>query len=203
MIKNIIFDFGDIFINLDKEATAKELEKFGLEKITPDFVHHMHQFEVGSISSREFLDTAQSFFPQATLEQLKEAWNAIILDFPENRLTFIEELSRKNKYRLFLLSNTNALHTEEVVKSMGPERFDRFKNCFDAFYLSHEIGMRKPDSAIYAFVLKNNDLVPEQCLFIDDTLENTQSANTLGIQTWHLKVGEEDITELHRHLGHV
>ena len=184
MIKNIIFDFGDVFINLDKEATLTEL--YTLAK----------SYEVGKLSSAAFLNSLHHIFPEATPQALTRAWNAIILDFPETRLQFIEELSREANYRLFLLSNTNDMHIEYVKETMGIENYERFKACFEQFYLSHEIKLRKPNTDIYEFVLQKNKLNPKETLFIDDTEENTEGAKKLGIKCWHLQVGLDDITDL-------
>ncbi len=196
MIKNIIFDFGDIFINLNKTATTLALAKFGFTEMTPDLDKLMKTYEKGLINSDTFLEKTNAFFITATTKELISAWNSMILDFPEDRLVFIEELANEKKYRLFLLSNTNALHIERVIKNMGTNRYKRFKNCFEKFYLSHEIHLRKPDTEIYEFVLKNNELKAEECLFIDDTKENTEAAKTLGIHTWNLIVDKEDIIHL-------
>ena len=130
MIKNIIFDFGDIFINLDKTATALELSKFGFTKITPELDSLMKDYEKGLITSSDFINTTNLILPNATPKQLQAAWNKIILDFPEERLLFIESLAKENNYRLFLLSNTNELHIEQVVENMGINRYNRFQNCF-------------------------------------------------------------------------
>ena len=56
MIKNIIFDFGDIFINLDKKATHKELEKLGVSNISDEIMLVVHQYEKGLITSRDFIN---------------------------------------------------------------------------------------------------------------------------------------------------
>ncbi|WP_435313605.1 HAD family hydrolase [Cellulophaga fucicola] len=196
MIKNIIFDFGDIFINLDKTATALELSKFGFTKITPELDSLMKDYEKGLITSSDFISTTNLILPNATPKQLQAAWNKIILDFPEERLLFIESLAKENNYRLFLLSNTNELHIEQVVENMGINRYNRFQNCFEKFYLSHKINLRKPDSSIYQFVLEENNLKAEETFFIDDTKENTDTAEQLGIKSWNLQVGKEDIINL-------
>ena len=133
MIKNIIFDFGDIFINLDKQAPLIEMSKFGLTQMTPELDTIFKNYEMGLMKSDDFINVLQSIFSDASREQIITAWNSIILDFPEERLTFIEQLKKENKYRLFLLSNTNDLHIEKVKISMGLERFKRFKNCFEEF----------------------------------------------------------------------
>ncbi|WP_339837612.1 HAD family phosphatase [uncultured Maribacter sp.] len=200
MIKNIIFDFGDIFINLDKQAPLLEMSKFGLTKMTPELDTIFKDYEMGLMESDVFIDALQSIFNGATKEQIKIAWNSIILDFPEERLKFIEQLKSEKKYRLFLLSNTNNLHIEQVKVSMGLERFTRFQNCFEKFYLSQQIKMRKPNTNIYEFVLHENRLLPNETVFIDDTKENTDSASKLGIQCWNLQVGKEDVLETLNHL---
>lgn len=196
MIKNIIFDFGDIFINLNKTATALELSKFGFTKISPELDVLMKNYEKGLISSDDFINKTNKIFPTATPQKLKNAWNKIILDFPEERLLFIETLAKEKNYRLFLLSNTNELHIEQVIKNMGTERYDRFKACFEQFYLSHLINFRKPNANIYEFVLKENNLNAKETFFIDDTEENTIAAEKLGIKSWNLQVGNEDIINL-------
>ena len=197
MIKNIIFDFGDIFINLDKPATIREFtKKFGAFDVTPEMDHINKEYEKGLVTSKEFVDYYLRYFPTLSKEDIMNAWNAILLDFPEYRLEFIEKLAAEKKYRLFLLSNTNDIHIKYVEKTMLPERYQRFKKCFEQFYLSHEINFRKPDSDIYEFVLNQNNLVPEESLFIDDTEENTISASKLGIHTWNLIPNKDEITNL-------
>lgn len=197
MIKNIIFDFGDIFINLDKLATVRELtNKFGVFEINAEMDTVNKEFEKGILSANQFINFYATIFHKANEEDLINAWNAMTLDFPEYRLKFVEMLALEKKYRLFLLSNTNDIHIRYVEMSMGPDRYKRFKDCFEKFYLSHEINFRKPDSIIYEFVLKENKLIPEETLFIDDTEENTVTAKKLGIQVWNLIPGTDDITDL-------
>ena len=196
MIKNIILDFGDIFINLDKPATIKKMQKFGFTEITPQLDYLFKEYEKGLISSDEFIVAIKKIFPKASKKNLIDAWNAILLDFPDYRLTYLEDLARSKKYRLFLLSNTNDIHINFVKKQMKENRYKRFKNCFEKFYFSYEIKMRKPDTDIFEFVLRENNLFPQETLFVDDTKENTDTATQLGIQTWNLIVGKEDITTL-------
>lgn len=196
MIKNLILDFGDIFINLDKSATANAMQKFGFTQITPELNSLFENYEKGVVTTTYFLETTHNLFPKASEKDLINAWNAILLDFPDYRLQFLEELSQEKRYRLFLLSNTNDLHIEFVKNQMGSTKYERFKNCFEIFYLSYEMKMRKPDTEIFEFVLKENALLAKETLFVDDTKENTDAAERLGIKTWNLKVGEEDITAL-------
>ncbi|MFT4832132.1 MAG: FMN phosphatase YigB (HAD superfamily) [Psychroserpens sp.] len=196
MIKNIIFDFGDIFINLDKQAPLREMQKWGLKEFEPAFTNLLFSYEKGLLDSVTFLAKMNHYFPSANTRQIKSAWNSIILDFPEYRLDFIEQMSKEKEYNLILLSNTNALHIEKVIENMGKSRFERFKKCFGKFYLSHEINFRKPDADIYQFVLDANNLKASETFFVDDTLENTLASEKLGITSWNLQVGKEDIVQL-------
>lgn len=196
-IKSIIFDFGDVFINLDKSAIKRELIKLGMPKtISLDMYHLASEYEKGLISTEELVNYFHSKFPKIQNQYFIKAWNSIILDFPEHRLKFLEELSSKNKYKLILLSNTNDLHIEQVIKNMSLPRYKRFKNCFDKFYLSQEIHLSKPSQNIYEFVLNENNLNPDECLFIDDLHENTKAASKLGIHTWNLIPENEDVINL-------
>ncbi|MDO6517080.1 HAD family hydrolase [Zobellia uliginosa] len=197
MIKNIIFDFGDVFINLDKGIIFREMERFGGSiDLTPEMAELNNMYEVGGISTEAFIAQLQSQYPKASASEIKNIWNSMLLDFPEERLEFIEQLAKEGEYRLFLLSNTNALHITHVEQKMGSDRYHRFKNAFEQFYLSHEIKLRKPNAEIYQFVLDENGLKAEETFFIDDTKENTDAAEKIGINCWNIQVGKEDIVQL-------
>ncbi len=199
MIKNIIFDFGDIFINLDKTATPAAMSHFGFTEITPTLDHIFKEYEKGNLSTDVFLQKTAAIFPKASRVDLVSAWNAILKDFPDYRLNFLKEFKEQENYRLFLLSNTNDLHIEQVKRQMG-SAYTAFKNCFEVFYLSYEMGKRKPDANIFEQVLQENNLIAEETFFVDDTKENTDAAALLGIKTWNLLVGKEDIIDLKNYL---
>ena len=196
MIRNIIFDFGGVFFDLDTEATGRMMIKLGFAGITPDLMEHFIAYETGLISTELFLDRARKWVPSATKNELRDAWNSILLDFPLYRLQFLEGLAKEQSYRLFLLSNTNELHLEKVEEKMGSDAYRRFKNAFEFCYFSHEVHMRKPDAEIFTHVLNEQNLEASETIFIDDTEEHIQSATRLGLHVWHLKPGEEDIVEL-------
>tara|TARA_R110001632_G_scaffold43376_6_gene110096 strand:+ start:98349 stop:98963 length:615 start_codon:yes stop_codon:yes gene_type:complete len=196
MIKNIVFDFGDVFINLDKQATLSELYKLGVREVSEEMFEVSKLYEVGNSSTREFIDKFIEMFPQITEANFKNAWNAILKDFPDHRFDFLKSLVTSKKYRLFLLSNTNDLHISWVQENWGQELFAEFKNCFEQFYLSHELHLRKPNADIYEFVLNENNLKPEETFFIDDTQENTRTAEKLGIKVWNINPSTEDVIDL-------
>lgn len=195
MIKTIIFDFGDVFINLDKEGAMKNaLELFEINELSEELVAINALYEQGLMETTEFLDFYLNNFPKLSKKELIDAWNYIICDFPPKRLEFIQQLAKDKKYQLILLSNTNELHIDCIKKHIP--FYEDFKACFDKFYLSHQIMLRKPNTDIFNFVLNENKLKPEECLFIDDTKENTVTASKLGINVWNNDPKTEDILDL-------
>ena len=100
------------------------------------------------------------------------------------------------KYRLFLLSNTDAIHIEQFQKKSGETFYSDFYRCFEHVYFSYEIGMRKPSVEIYQYVLNSHSLEASRTLFVDDKKENTDAAKTIGLNVWNLQVGQEDVVDL-------
>ncbi len=196
MIKNIIFDFGDVFINLDKKATFESLKELGVKKFSSEMLEVTKQYEMGMLTTQEFLNTFKILFPFISELEFKKAWNSMLLDFPTYRLSFIKSLAKSKKFRIFLLSNTNDMHISCIKKNWGSKLFSEFKNCFEKFYLSHELHLRKPNKDIYEFIMESNKLLPDETLFIDDTIENTIVPKSLGIKIWNLDPNSEDIVDL-------
>ncbi len=195
MIKTIIFDFGDVFINLDKEGAMKNaLELFKVDELSEELIAFNSFYEQGLIDTNEFIDFYLGNFPNISKQELIDTWNYIICDFPSKRLDFIQQLAKDKKYTLILLSNTNELHIDCIKKHIS--FYDDFKKAFNKFYLSHEIQLRKPNADIFQFVLDQNNLKPEECLFIDDTKENTDTASKLGFQVWNNDPKTEDVIDL-------
>ena len=162
MINTIIFDFGDVFINLDKQAPVVNLQKLGLKNWNNDLDLLNHQFEKGLIDRETFLQGIQNQIPNASLDEIEQAWNSVLLDFPLYRLEFLQLLSQK--YRLFLLSNTDAIHIREFENKNGISFYSDFYQCFEKVYFSYEMGMRKPDLEIYKTVINNHELLPKHLI---------------------------------------
>jgi len=195
MINTLIFDFGDVFINLDKEGAMKNaLNLFKVESFENDILQTNINYETGKISTPQFINFYLSKFPFLNKEDIIDAWNYILTDFPKHRFDFVNKLSSDSNYNLILLSNTNELHINHIEQHLG--FFYDFKDCFNEFYLSHEIEIRKPDREIFEYVLKKNYLKPNECLFIDDTKENTDTAESMGFHIWNIDENTEDIVNL-------
>ncbi|MCS6833926.1 MAG: HAD-IA family hydrolase, partial [Flammeovirgaceae bacterium] len=116
---------------------------------------------------------------------LDEAWNAMLLDIPAERLQLLGELQKKKK--IFLLSNTNAIHKEAFDKKLQQHGYSTLDVFFEKAYYSHLVGDRKPNASIFERVLQENQLNPQTTLFIDDTYQHIAGAKSVGLQTIHLQ----------------
>ncbi len=195
MIKALIFDFGNVFLNLDIDKAKKDVfELLRIRSFSEEMLATNQLYEQGRITTNDLLTFYLKEFPYLTKHDIIHSWNAVLKDFPEYRLTFLQNLASEKRFKLILLSNTNTLHINWVKENIP--FYETFKNCFDAFYLSHEIGLRKPNKAIFEYVLRKNHLKAKECLFIDDTKEHILGASELGIHTWNIDPNREDITNL-------
>ena len=187
MIKNIIFDWGGVLIHLDKARCTEAFRQLGVEvsdELTNPYGQRadLMDFEKGLMTVDGFHDTVRRIYaPELTNEQIDHAWNALLLDIPSYKLDMLLEL--KQHYRLFLLSNTNAVHWEE-----GRKRFDyrgyRTEDYFDQIFLSHEIHELKPSAEAFLKVARLTGINPEETLFVDDLEVSCKAAEALGFRTY-------------------
>ena len=194
MIKNIIFDFGDVFINLDKSVQSTSLNQYNHHALPEKFHDYCIAYEVGNLNTETFIELVLELVPQTDKQTFINAWNSILLNFPKERLLFLKDISKN--YRCFLLSNTNELHINWIKQDWGLPLFNEFKSYFEGFYLSHEIGLRKPNTTPFTYILDKHNLNPLETLFIDDTEEHILTAKSLAIHTWNLIPKKEDVTDL-------
>ena len=191
----IIFDLGGVIINLDYYKTTTAFEQLGLVNFNEMYSQAAQSglfddFEKGKHSVPYFVNKLLDYLPSSTsANQVVDAWNAMILDFPLTHLQLLEKL--KNSHRIFLLSNTNEIHIQKVHQHLQlVSKHKTLHPYFEQTYFSSDIGMRKPDAEIFEFVLQENNLDPRKTLFIDDTEQHILGAQNVGIQTYHLKKGE-------------
>ena len=193
-IRNIIFDLGGVILDIDFKRTERAFVELGVTNFSELFgLGHAESFfkehEAGKITDDEFLASLQRVATHSLEpEVVQAAWNALLISFPPERIELLKRL--KSKYRLFLLSNTNAIHVTAFQK-IYREAFNNgvLDELFEKTYYSHKIQLRKPNKEIYEFVLKDKQLKPEETLFIDDALVNVEAARDSGMQAIHLKTG--------------
>ncbi len=200
VIKNIIFDLGGVLLNINYQKTANAFKNLGVKNFDElysqaaanDFFENL---ETGKISEQEFYKTMQQYCNSSTLQQqVKDAWNAMLLDFRMESIQYLELL--QPQYKLFLLSNTNSIHLTEfmqIAETVLPGKV--FNNYFIKCYYSHLINLRKPYPSTYEFVLSDAGIKAEETLFIDDSPVNIEGAKLVGLQT-HLLLPNENIEEI-------
>jgi len=191
----IIFDLGGVVINLDYEKTTKAFEALGLTNFNDLYSQAAQSglfdaFEKGECSVQYFINKVLDYLPTGTqANQVVEAWNAMILDFPVENLELLKRLQTEK--RTFLLSNTNEIHIQKVHHQLQQVSEEKTLHpYFEKVYFSSDIGMRKPNSEIFEFVVQEQGLNPARTLFIDDTEQHILGAQKVGIQTYHLGKGE-------------
>ncbi|MFV0545120.1 MAG: HAD family hydrolase [Bacteroides sp.] len=193
-IKNLLIDFGGVLIDLDRERCIENFEKLGLadiDKMLGDF-HHQGLFlqqEKGLISSAEFRTGLREQFGKVpTDRQIDAAWNSFLGSIPSYKLDLLLKL--REKYVVYLLSNTNEIHWKWACKHAFPYRTFQVEDFFEKTYLSYEMKMAKPDPEIFKTVLEDAGIEAGETLFIDDSLENCEAAEKLGIMTYNASPDE-------------
>ncbi|MBA3681117.1 MAG: HAD family phosphatase [Bacteroidetes bacterium] len=195
-IKNIIFDLGGVIINLDTNKTISEFNKLSYMPFEAIYTQASQDalfdnFDKGLISTKEFFtEIRKQIRYEGPENELLNAWNAMLLDVPEKRLDVLVKM--KQNYNTFLLSNTCEPHIaafeHDLYQHHGVKNFNDY---FDEVYYSCRMGMRKPNKEIFEFVLKQNDLKPEETVFIDDSIQHVKGAGECGISAFLLPKGEE------------
>jgi len=197
-IKNIIFDLGNVVININPDLSVKEMQKLGFEDFERSYsllsqTNLFNFLEKGLISPDKFYEEINSQLPESVSnERIEQAWGAMLLDFPKERIELIQSLSKK--YRVFLLSNTNEIHYHQYNKDFINQFGFSLNDLFEKAYYSFELGMRKPDTEIFEHALNDSSLNQFETLFIDDLDKNIEPAARLGLNVMWLDVAKgEDI----------
>lgn len=189
MIKNIIFDLGGVLYKINYETTFAQLGKLIGHDLTvgkwPDwFKSLVIQYETGEIPTERFLLNIQMksrINPIPHGNNLVRAWNAMLVGWEDQVFDMLVRLA--SQYKLYILSNINPLHEQQLEFSLLENGgLNGLLRWFDGIYFSHKIGFRKPDVRCFEVIVKENDLLPEETLFIDDYPKNILEAKEIGLQ---------------------
>lgn len=190
-IKNIIFDLGGIFLNINYKKTEEAFVQLGVSNFTELYNQHhastlFENLETGKILPADFYNEFRKIAKtNLTNQQIEDAWNAMLLDLPLDRLEWLQNI--KSRYNIYLFSNTNKIHYDcfnKIYASVSNNK--NFDNYFIKAYYSHILGMRKPYKESYAKILQEQQLIANETLFIDDTIKNVEGAKEAGLQTIYL-----------------
>lgn len=193
-IRNLIFDLGNVILNIDTKLSEIAFAKYGMNDFEKLYTlasqnELFDRLEVGSITENEFYDEFRRVtgckLDNKTLEQ---CWDALIMDFPSARIEMLKRLKNEGKYRTFILSNTNIIHYRFYTAMLKRTRgVDGLESLVEHAYFSHEIGLKKPNRDIFDYVVEHSHIKPEESIFIDDNEANIKAANALGFNTIFLK----------------
>ncbi len=190
--KTIIFDFGGVVIDIDPQLTINEFKKLGMSDsdtfLKPGFINNViRKFERGILTPEVFRDKVRAEAGiNFTDQQIDDAWNALLFDIPAERIEVIEEV--KKNYKILLLSNSNEIHYDLYVRDLQLRfGYREFDELFDKAYFSFDLHLSKPDIEIYEFIMYQHKLNPAETLFIDDNIDNINTAKSLGWKTFHLE----------------
>jgi len=183
MIKCIISDMGNVFISFDNDIFFKKianntsLSQSDMAGLVSENFEILRSFDKGEISPAEFFNKAVRIFKSDfDYNRFFKAYNDVF-DLRTKELQILKKL--KENCRVILLSNTDVMRYGFIKKNFPGMLI------FDAYILSYLEGCMKPDPQIYKAALEKAEAQADECLFIDDRVENIDAANALGINTIH------------------
>ena len=194
-IKNLLIDFGGVLIDLDRDRCIGNFKQIGFDQIDQmlSLSHHQGIFlqqEKGLITPAQFRDGIREMIGKDVAdEQIDAAWNSFLIGIPVAKLELLLKL--REKYVVYLLSNTNKIHWDWSCQNAFPYRAFRVEDYFEKIYLSFEMKTAKPDRDIFERVVEDAGIVPQETLFIDDSEANCLMAQELGISTYMPAQGED------------
>lgn len=188
VIKNIVFDLGGVIMTLDPAEALRRFKALGLsdaERYLDSYTQSgiFGNLEEGKITAEDFRSKLNSLTGhELTFDECKHAWLGYRKDVPQRNLDLLKELRAKG-YRLILLSNTNPFMMDWALSSEFDGKGSSLNDYFDALYLSYRLGIMKPAPDFFRQVLDNENILPEETLFVDDGPRNVEAAGKLGFIT--------------------
>lgn len=188
MPKAILFDLGNVLLPIDLKLSYQAFAAFSpynsLEIETKILDNQLWvAYECGKQTDQEFREHIRFHLAlNCTDAEFDEAFSALLLSYHSGVYEWIQSL--KSTFSLYLLSNTSSIHAERFTKvGLGPLGESLF-SLFDRVYFSFEMGLVKPDTAIYLQVLTEQNLQVQEVLFFDDNVANINSAKGIGIASY-------------------
>lgn len=205
MIKTIIFDLGGVILTLSQPQAIERFKALGLR----DAEKHLDAYtqsgifgklELGEIDAETFRKELEAMVGHAlTPAQCRHAWLGYCLEVPERNLRALTRL-REEGYRLLLLSNTNPYMMSWVLSREFDGKGHSLEDYMDVCYMSYKMKMMKPDKRIFLEVMDRERLKPEETLFVDDGIRNTEVAKSVGLHVFCPLNGADWTTEIYNYL---
>jgi epoxide hydrolase-like predicted phosphatase len=196
MIRAVIFDLGNVIVPFDTKRGYEALA--AVNGLPPEEIKRriaatgvVQPFEMGKIEPEEFVrKICDALALKVSHERFCELWSSIFLPQPLLPERLITQLKRK--YKLLVLSNTNAIHFA-MIRSRYP-----IMRLFDEYVLSYEVGAMKPTPEIYRVAIQRSACAPEEIFFTDDLEVNVEAARQHGLVAVRFESAEQLEAELER-----
>ncbi len=188
-IRNIIFDFGGVIITIDQQQAINRFREIGVTDADKRLDSYTQtgifgELESGKINGEQFRTELEKLAGQPiTHQDCCYAWQGYCKELPQRNLDCLTRLRTKG-YKVILLSNTNPLMMEWAMSNDFDGKGNPIQSYFDFMYLSYECKMMKPEPALFQKVLRDENIRPEETLFVDDGELNIATAKQLGIQVF-------------------
>lgn len=196
MIKLILFDLGGVIYTSDRDESVKRFSALGLDNADSRLNAYTQtgifgDLEDGKITDKEFLEAlGKDIGHEISWNDCRHAWLGYVADLPERNIILLETL-RKQGYRLALASNTNEFMMSWTCSNEFDGKGNSIKHYMDKLYVSYKIGALKPSKRFFEYILDNENVKPEETLFIDDSSNNVDAAKSMGINTIQALNGED------------
>ncbi|MDY6206855.1 MAG: HAD family phosphatase [Prevotella sp.] len=204
-IRNIIFDFGGVIITIDQQQAINRFREIGVTDADKRLDSYTQtgifgELESGKINGEQFRTELEKLAERPiTHQDCCYAWQGYCKELPQRNLDCLTRLRTKG-YKVILLSNTNPLMMEWAMSNDFDGKGNPIQSYFDFMYLSYECKMMKPEPALFQKVLRDENIRPEETLFVDDGELNIATAKQLGIQVFCPPNGSDWTKEIERFL---
>lgn len=201
MIKNIVFDFGGVIADIDREQAVQAFIRLGV-KDADRILDKYHQtgifqeLEEGTLTEEAYRNELGKLCGRTlSWEEVQQAWLGFFTGIDVRKLHYLETLRREG-YKLYVLSNTNPYVMGWACSEHFSSEGKPLTAYFEKLYLSYQIGCTKPDRRIFEFMLTDSKMQPEETLFVDDGASNIAAGRELGMYTFQPKNGSDWRDEL-------
>jgi putative hydrolase of the HAD superfamily len=190
-IKNIVFDFGGVIVDINRTAAINKFKEIGVENIEELLDPYRQKgifckIEDGSMSREDFYaEICRLTGKNIDSKDIDQGWLDFIIPVEQAKLDYILKL--RTRYKVLLLSNTNDIIMRWAMSDKFSPAGKPIDWYFDELYLSYKLGCMKPDFDIFRMMIKLSGINPEETLFIDDSEANITSGKTLGFKTFWFK----------------
>jgi putative hydrolase of the HAD superfamily len=190
-IRNILFDWGGVLTPLDMDGLKNAFQLLSNSSIENSIKvlfqqNFFHTLESGEIDEKQFVAEIRKYLKESVSDiEIEQAWDSILGPTKPEVIHLLKQL--KNRYNIFLLSNTNSIHVRYYTKYLKDTYgINGWKDIFQQTYYSYKLGCLKPSHEIFNKVIHHSGIKAAETLFIDDSKEHINTAKELNFHTFHI-----------------